>query len=225
MPARLLWYSLAFSTRKINTTATNSYTEYCSLFGKNAFSAQVGGLAAWIGHLGGRKLKPKTIKRYLAGLQSFCLNCTLDKTELEVYSHLILRESLLASEDHIVKETLQTLAFNLRYFASTDLKVWSNNPWKSQPTRRFCLAFAGFLGMRELTYDKVECDFNSRNLTQGSVSLLEDRLFFVLPAFKTDLFCWEITLTISKTKKETYAIKSLRNLFERYPQLHHHPLF
>ena len=77
----------------------------------------------------------------------------------------------------------------------------------------------------EFTYDKVECDFNSWNLTRGSVSLSEDRLFLVLPASKTDLFRRGITLTISATTDEAFAIKSLRNLFEQFPKPHHHLLF
>ena len=62
VPARLLRCGLAPNTQKTYSTATNSYTEYCALFGKKEFPAQVGGLAAWIDYLGGRRLKPKTIK-------------------------------------------------------------------------------------------------------------------------------------------------------------------
>ena len=46
VPARLFWYGSAPSTWKTYGTATNSYTEYCALFGKRSFPAQVGGLAA-----------------------------------------------------------------------------------------------------------------------------------------------------------------------------------
>ena len=42
--------------------------------------------------------------------------------------------------------------------------------------------------MGNFTYDKVEHDFNSWNLTQGSASLSEYRIFLVLPASKTDPF-------------------------------------
>ena len=43
--------------------------------------------------------------------------------------------------------------------------------------------------MKEFTYDKVDCDFNTWNLTRGFVSLSEDQLFLDLLASKTDLFC------------------------------------
>ncbi len=79
--------------------------------------------------------------------------------------------------------------------------------------------------MGEFTYDKVECDFNSWNLTRGSVFVLQDPLFFVFPASKTDPFRRGITLTISATTDEAFALKSLRNLFEQFAQLHHRPLF
>ncbi len=59
----------------------------------------------------------------------------------------------------------------------------------------FFLAFAGFMRMGVFTYDKVEFDFNSWNLTRGSVSLSEDKIFYVLPATKTDPFRQEITST------------------------------
>ena len=40
--------------------------------------------------------------------------------------------------------------------------------------------------MGEFTYDKVEREFSSWNLTRGSVSLSEDRLFLVILSCKTD---------------------------------------
>ena len=88
----------------------------------------------------------------------------------------------------------------------------------------FCLPFVGFLRMEEFTYDKVECDFNSWNLTWGPVSLSEDQLFLV-PASKTDPFRRGVTLTISAVAEEACAIKSLRNLFERFPKAPSSPLF
>ena len=45
-------------------TAINSYTEYCVLFRKKAFSTQVGGTSSnlWIDHLGEKNLKPRQSK-------------------------------------------------------------------------------------------------------------------------------------------------------------------
>ena len=91
----MLWYDLATSIRKTYTTATNSYIEYCALFGKQLFPAQVGGLVIWISHLRGKRLKPKIIKGYLAGLCSLCMDCILDMVELEVYSQPILQKIIV----------------------------------------------------------------------------------------------------------------------------------
>lgn len=62
----------------------------------------------------------------------------------------------------------------------------------------------GFLRVKEFTIDKVECDFNSWNLTQSSVFLLLDQLFHVLSASITDPFYQRITLTISTTTDEVH---------------------
>ena len=80
--------------------------------------------------------------------------------------------------------------------------------------------------MGEFTYNNnIECDFSSWNLIRGSVSFLDDQLFLVLSDSKTDPFCQGVTLTISATINEACAVKSLRNLFERFPKVYYQPLF
>ena len=54
---------------------------------------------------------------------------------------------------------------------------------------------------------------------------MEDRLFLVLPASKTDPFCQGVTLIISAATDDACAVKSLRNLFERFPKAYYQPLF
>ena len=71
--------------------------------------------------------------------------------------------------------------------------------------------------MKKVTYDKVECDFNSWNLTQGSIYLLEDRLFFFFRASKTNPFCQKILWTILATTDKAFATMFFRNLFEQFP--------
>lgn len=173
--ARLLWYGLAPSTRKTYTTATYSYIKYCAVFGKRAFPTLVGDLTSWIGYLEGKRLKAKTIKRYLAGLQSLHLECTLDEAELKVYSHPMLQR-IIKSFWRIYKEgdiwqrrpiTCDILLKLISRFDSTTLK-------RANLHAVFCLAFAEFFRMGEFTYNKVESDFNSWNLTWGLVSFFKD---------------------------------------------------
>lgn len=226
VPARLLWYGLAPSTRKTYATATNSYTEYCTLFGKKAFPAQVGGLVAWIGHLRGQRLKPKTIKGCLAGLRLLWLDCTLDKAKLEVYSHPMLQRIIaglrrLYGEGDTCERRPITRDILLKLISRFDQITLEG----ANLHAAFYLAFAGFLQMGGFTYNKVKSNFSSWNLTRGSVSLSEDRLFLVIPFCKTDPFCREVTLTILAANNKACAIKSFNNLFTQFPRANYNLLF
>ena len=174
----------------------------------------VGGLASWIGYLAEKRLKAKAIKGYLAGLRSLRLECTLDEAELKVYSHPILQR-IIKSFRRIYGEgdtwerrpiTRDILLKLISRFDQTTLEGANLHA-------AFCLAFAGFLRMGEFTYNKVERDFSSWNLTRGLVSFSEDRLFLVIPSCKTDPFRRGITLTISAASDEACAVASLNNLF------------
>ena len=79
--------------------------------------------------------------------------------------------------------------------------------------------------MGEFTYNKVESNFSSWNLTRGSASLSEDRLFLVIPSCKTDPFCQGVTSTISAASDGAFAIKSLNILFTRFHRVNYQPLF
>ena len=146
--------------------------------------------------------------------------------ELEVYSHPILQRIIaglrrLYGEGDTRERQPITRDILLKLISRFDQTTFEG----ANLHAAFCLAFAGFLRMGEFTYDKVEGNFSSWNLTQGSVSLLGDRLLLVLPASKTDPFRQGVTLTISAANDEACAVKSLRNLFERFPKSHYHPLF
>lgn len=213
-------YSLATSIRKRYIIATNSYIKYCAFFKKRPFFAQVRGLAAWIGHLRGKKLKSKTIKRYLVGFQSLCLDCTLDMAELEVYSHPVLQKIIaglrkLYKEGDTCKRQLITCDILLKLITRFDQTTFEDTNLYAA----FCLAFVGFLRMGEFTYNKVKGNFNSRNLTQGSIFILEVQLLLVFPAFKTDLFCQGVTLTILVTNDKACAVKFFCNIFEWFSQV------
>ena len=186
----------------------------------------MGGLTAWIGYLGEKKLKPKTIKGYLARLQSLLLDCTLDKTELEVYSHPIPQKIIadlrkLYGDGDTCKHQLITRNILLQIISRFDQTTFERANFHSA----FCLVFAGFLRMGKFNYDNVEPDFSFWNLTQGSVSLLEDRLFLVFLVSKTDPLCWGVTLTILVATDNAFAVKSLWNLFKQFSKAYYQLLF
>lgn len=107
-------------------------------------------------------MKLKTIKGYLAGLQSLRLDCILDKAELEVYSHPMLQRIIaglrrLYGQGDTRERRPITRDILLKLISRFDQTTLEG----ANLHAAFCLAFAGFLRMGELTYDKVESDFSS----------------------------------------------------------------
>ena len=154
------------------------------------------------------------------------MECTLDEAELKVYSHPILQRVIkglrrLYGEGDTQERQPITRDILLKLISRFDQTTLEG----ANLHAAFCLAFAGFLRMGEFTYNKVESDFSSWNLTRGSVSLSEDRLFLVIPSCKTDPFRRGITLTISAASDEACVVTSLNNLFTRFPKASNHPLF
>ncbi len=176
--------------------------------------------------MAGRRLKAKTIKGYLAGLRSLRLECTLGEAQLKVYSHPILQRIIkgfrrIYGEGDTRERQPITRDILLKLISRFDQTAFEG----ANLHAAFCLAFAGFLRMGEFTYDKVESDFSSWNLTRGSVSFSEDRLFLVIPSCKTDPFRRGIILTISAANDDACAVASLNSLFTRFPKANNQPLF
>lgn len=89
----------------------------------------------------------------------------------------------------------------------------------------FCLAFVGSFQMGKLTYNKVESNFNSWNLTQGLIFFFKDWLFLVILSCKTNLFRQRIILSFSTASNKICAIASFNNSFTQFPKANHQPLF
>ena len=189
-----------------------SYKKFCFLFRKKPFPATVQTLVFRIGQLGERRLKPKTIKSYLGGLKSLRIDRALVLSKLDVYSHPVLhriiigikrfrgegktRERQLITRDILLRLLLQ---FKTHTLEGANLHV------------AFCLAFAGFLQIREFTnVDRGKYNFGAWNLTRRSIFFLEDRLFLVLSSSKTDLFRKGVILTISAATDNACALRSLQ---------------
>lgn len=56
-------------------------------------------------------------------------------------------------------------------------------------------------------------------------TLHEYRLLLVIPFSKPNPFRQGVNMTISIARDKACAVKSLRNLLERFPQSHYHPLY
>ncbi len=91
----------------------------------------------------------------------------------------------------------------------------------------FCLAFAAFLRVGEFTWTEADLkdDFQRWHITRRSVTLHDDHLELTLPSSKTDPFRRGITLSIAAANDGGCPIRSLRNLFNRFPADASSPLF
>jgi hypothetical protein len=190
-----------------------------------------------VAYLGNRgRTKSSTMKSYLTGLRSYCVDMGMGGDDLQVFHHPRVqrvirgikifhgaregdrRERLPITRDHL-----------LRILTRLD----SNTQEGATYHAAFCTAFAGFLRVGEFTWTSAEwllgaADFSTWHVTRRSVQFLDDedsRLHLTLPASKTDPFRTGITITIAAASAAACPLKSLRRLFEQHPLPNHSPLF
>ena len=83
----------------------------------------------------------------------------------------------------------------------------------------FYFVFIVFLRVSEFTYESKDLrdeNFDNWFLTRRHVRLYEDHLELTLLAFKTNLFRQGVTLFVSDTNDETYVVRALRYLFNKW---------
>ena len=171
-------------------------------------------------------LKPKTIKRYLTGLRSLCLDYILNMATLEIYGHQILQKIIAGFRKvYGERDTCERRQITLDIWLMLISRFDQTTSKGANLNAAFCLTFAGFLQIGELTYNKVESDFRAWHLTCGSISLQEDWVLLVFPASKTNPFCQGVIWTISTSCNKAYAVKFLCNLFEQFFKSHYCLLF
>ena len=207
-------------TRTSYETAKNSYDTFCGLHRvQPAYPASVSSLCAWVAHLTDRNVNISMIKAYLAGLRS---------------AHVDF--SFIAFDDSFYHSMLQRVIAGIRKFRG-EAKAQEREPLTRDLLLRvlslldtatqygatlhaaFCLAFAGFLRIREFTYslsDLADPEFDRWHVTRGSVTLHKDHMELSLPSSKTDPFRRGILLMIAAADDEACPVRSLRRLFERY---------
>jgi hypothetical protein len=85
--ARYLWWGLSANTRRTYTTARNSYRTFAAFSGLDSpFPVTVESLCNWMAYLGNRgRTKSATMKSYLTGLRSYCVD--MGMYDLEVFRH------------------------------------------------------------------------------------------------------------------------------------------
>ncbi|KAA8895811.1 hypothetical protein FN846DRAFT_911355 [Sphaerosporella brunnea] len=85
--ARYLWWGLCANTRRTYATARNSYRPFADFSGLDSpFPVTVESLCNWMAYLGNRRrTKSATMKSYLTGLRSYCVDMGMD--DLDVFCH------------------------------------------------------------------------------------------------------------------------------------------
>jgi hypothetical protein len=191
-------------------------------------------LCNWMAYLGNRgRTKSATMKSYLTGLRSYCVDMGMD--DLEVFRHPRVQRVIRgikifngAREGDLRERLPITRDLLLRILARFDTNTQEGATYHAA----FCTAFAGFLRVGEFTWTSAEWllgagDFSTWHVTRRSVQFLDDdsRLYLTLPASKTDPFRMGITITIAAASDAACPVKSLRHLFDRYPLPTFSPLF
>jgi integrase len=193
-------------------------------------------LCNWMAYLGNRgRTKSSTMKSYLTGLRSYCVDMGMGGDDLEVFRHPRVQRVIRgikifhgAREGDLRERLPITRDLLLRMLAKLDTNTLEGATYHAA----FCTAFAGFLRVGEFTWTAAEwllgaADFSKWHVTRRSVQFLDDdsRLYLTLPASKTDPFRMGITITIAAASDAACPVKSLRHLFEKYPLPSYSPLF
>ena len=80
----------------------------------------------------------------------------------------------------------------------------------------FCLAFADFLRLKEITYendDIFDLDFDLFHVIKSSVAFAVNNITLILSTFKTDSFRRNVAISIAATSDAACSLTSLKNLF------------
>ena len=76
-------WELPTKIRKAYSTPVKSYNFHCALSGFNPpFPATVNSLGSWIDHLSARRVKDKTIKAYLAGVEAVQVHLGFENSDV-----------------------------------------------------------------------------------------------------------------------------------------------
>ena len=89
----------------------------------------------------------------------------------------------------------------------------------------FCIAFAGFLRMGEITWSTWNNQSFLQLLPRGSIQFVPDGVILQSLASKTDPFRRGVTIPLSTSGDIACPVSALCTLVERYPQPATAPLF
>ena len=135
------------------------------MFKKWPFPATIQTLASCIGLLGEGRPRPNVIELYVGGLKSLCIDCALDLSELDVYSHPVLHRIITGikrfrGERETRKRQKITSDILLYLLLQFETKILESVNLQAA----FCLGFESILRIEKFTYvDRSKYNFGTYN--------------------------------------------------------------
>jgi integrase len=264
MAAYYLWCGLAQTTRKGYDSARNSYLSFCQL--QRFHHTQAGGfrsadpqpgtasvmpgssfpttplwLIEWIVSLAG-KVKSRTLKLYLTGLKSYHVDLGLDTsafedTRLERVLRGIKREHPDGQRRERAPLIRPKLIRILQVLSRARYTTGACAVEGATLRAAFCLAFAAFLRIGEITYSPQDvqhpraADFPKWFVTKRSVQIHTAQggghgsLSITLPASKTDPFRKSVTILVAGTGDIACPVKAMAQYLRHDQRPANSPLF
>src|SRR5579859_1363887 len=219
--ADLLWHGLAANTRRVYRAGQTTYARFASSQGFKPFPVQFETLVQFIA-TSTEETSAETTKSYVSHLRSYQIDngygtdifnderikCIL-RGAARKYGNRLKRERL-----EITSEILQAILVTLRYMHD-DINIYV----------AFCIAFAGFPRMGEITWSTWYNQSFLQSLSRGSIQFVRDGVILQLPASKTDPFRKGVSIPLSPSGDIACPVSALRSLVERYPRPAIAPLF
>ena len=208
-----------------------SYVTCCAITGLRPFPPTLQTLCIWAAELGSSGgTKVSTIKLYLTGLRSYCVDLGLEP--LIAFEHPRLQRLVRGIKSFHASRKAIPLRERLPIIRDILLRLLASLNQRSHREATlyaaFCLAFAAFLRTGEFTWEHHQWaagDFVSWRATRRSITFgfedpdgdCPDWLFFTLPASKTNPFRQGITVTVAAANDRACAVSALHLLFNRWP--------
>lgn len=229
-----IWYSVSASTRAAYEATVQSFKDFCRRRGwappdcpvrPERVEAWIAAVAASIA--GSRGLSKKTLKRKVSALVSWHTDLGLDGSTIA--SPRVERIITGANRYHGVVSKPQPLPITLPVLRRIVACIRANPASYGGPANAagiiaaFCLAFACFMRMGELTYDAFDPRFD---LKRGSVLREGDSDWkLTIPASKTDPFRQGVTIVIPPGPHDICPRRALLDWFAHRPADMDAPLF
>ena len=205
----------------------NLYRKFCAFHSIHpAIPASARSLILWATDCGARRVQYKAIKAYITALRSTHIDYGYNKldafsdTRLQRIIQGIKRErgdTETKERQPIRRDVLLKCLRTLNTSSLAGANIYA----------AFCLAFAAFLRLGEITYtlSDLTAEFSEWHVTRRSIVLHQDHLELSLPASKTDPFRQGICLLISASDDAACPLRALQHLFLHFPAPPSAPLF